>query len=97
MSNIQIQASQENGQAREQQIEGHIGVLQGEIELVKDAKMQLQFKMDELRREMRELEQGYKNIKAQRDHLKAELEQLGFRVIFDISAEDSSKKHYLQE
>tara|TARA_R110002033_G_scaffold116106_1_gene160452 strand:+ start:596 stop:874 length:279 start_codon:yes stop_codon:yes gene_type:complete len=52
MSNIQIQASQENGQAREQQIEGkmtiylplvpgltkskgHIGVLQGEIELVK--------------------------------------------------------------
>lgn len=51
MSNIQIQASQEKGQAREQQMEGemtiylpvdhgltkskgHIGVLQGEIELV---------------------------------------------------------------
>ena len=46
---------------------------------------------------MREVEQAYNNIKAQRDHLKAELEQLGFRVILDISAEDSSKKHYFQE
>ncbi|KAH6699897.1 hypothetical protein BKA61DRAFT_681898 [Leptodontidium sp. MPI-SDFR-AT-0119] len=69
-----------------------IGVLQGEIELIKDAKMKLEFKINELRREMREVEQSYKNIKAQRDSLKAELEQLGFRAILDFSIEGSSKK-----
>jgi len=53
--------------------------------------------MDKLRREIRKLEQRYKNIKAQRNHLKAKLKQLGFKVIFDINAKDSSKKHYLQE
>ncbi|PVH74929.1 hypothetical protein DL98DRAFT_518967 [Cadophora sp. DSE1049] len=94
MSNARFQASQENGQAREQQMEAHIGILQGEIELVRDAKMKLEFKIDELRREMRELEKSYKNIKAQRDSLKAELEQLGFGVILDFSTEGSSKKRY---
>ncbi|KAH6719527.1 hypothetical protein BKA61DRAFT_669855 [Leptodontidium sp. MPI-SDFR-AT-0119] len=109
MSNARFQASQENGQAREQQMEGKmtiyrplvpgltkpkadIGVLQGEIELIKDAKMKLEFKINELRREMREVEQSYKNIKAQRDSLKAELEQLGFGAILDFSTEGSSKK-----
>ncbi|KAH7378959.1 hypothetical protein BKA64DRAFT_648384 [Cadophora sp. MPI-SDFR-AT-0126] len=113
ISNARFQASQENGQTREQEMEGkmtiyrpfvsgltkpkaHIGVLQGEIELVKDAKMGLEFKINELRREMREVEQSYKNIQAQRDSLKAELEQLGFRAILDFSTEGSSKKRNRQ-
>ncbi|PVH68032.1 hypothetical protein DL98DRAFT_522999 [Cadophora sp. DSE1049] len=58
--------------------------------------MKLEFKIDELRREMRELEKSYKNIKAQRDSLKVELEQLGFGVILDFSTEGSSKKSYHQ-
>ncbi|PVH68161.1 hypothetical protein DL98DRAFT_522916 [Cadophora sp. DSE1049] len=56
--------------------------------------MKLEFKIDELRLEMRELEKSYKNMKAQRDSLKAELEQLGFGVILDFSTEGSSKKGY---
>ncbi|KAH7330028.1 hypothetical protein BKA65DRAFT_48649 [Rhexocercosporidium sp. MPI-PUGE-AT-0058] len=42
MSNARLQATQGGGQARAQQMEAHIAVLQREIELVKDTNLKLQ-------------------------------------------------------
>ncbi|PVH69321.1 hypothetical protein DL98DRAFT_176990 [Cadophora sp. DSE1049] len=99
MSNARLQATQGSGQAKERQMEGemtihcpcfprltrseaHIVVLQGEIESVKD-------KIDELRRDIREVE-------AQKDSLKADLERLGVGAVFDSGVESSSKKRRRQ-
>ncbi|KAH7370399.1 hypothetical protein BKA65DRAFT_471616 [Rhexocercosporidium sp. MPI-PUGE-AT-0058] len=99
MSNARLQATQGSGQAKERQTKGemtihcpcfprltrseaHIVVLQGEIESVKD-------KIDELRRDMREVE-------AQKDSLKADLERLGVGVVLDSGIESSSKKRRRQ-
>ncbi|PVH79448.1 hypothetical protein DL98DRAFT_589316 [Cadophora sp. DSE1049] len=58
--------------------------------------MKLEFKIDDLRWDMREVEQSYKNIKAQKDSLKAELERLGVGAVLDSGVEGSSKKRHRQ-
>jgi len=85
MSNARLQATQGGGQARAQQMEAHIAVLQREIELVKDTNMKLQLQIDHLRQDMRKME-------AQEASLKAELERLGVRAVLDYGVESSSKK-----
>ncbi|KAH7374075.1 hypothetical protein BKA64DRAFT_256611 [Cadophora sp. MPI-SDFR-AT-0126] len=78
MRNARLQATQGSGQAKEHQIEAHIDVLQGEIESVK-------VKLDELRRDMREVE-------GQKDILKADLERLGVGAVLDSGVESSGKR-----
>jgi len=46
---------------------------------------------------MREVEKSHRNIKAQKDSLKAEFEQLGVGVISDSGVESSNKKRQRQE
>ncbi|KAH9205176.1 hypothetical protein DL95DRAFT_492337 [Leptodontidium sp. 2 PMI_412] len=99
---LEFVATQGSGQAKEQQLQGkktvlrpcvpgptrskaHIGVLREELELVKDAKVKLEFRIDELRRDMREVE-------AQKDSLKADLERLGVGAVLDSGVESPSKK-----
>merc|ERR1711964_562429 len=60
----------------------HIGLLREELALVKDAKMKLEFRIDELRRDAREVE-------AQKDSLEAELELPG---VGESGVESSCKK-----
>ncbi|PVH71038.1 hypothetical protein DL98DRAFT_540394 [Cadophora sp. DSE1049] len=64
----------------------HIGLLREELALVKDAKMKLEFRIDELRRDAREVE-------AQKDSLEAELELPG---VGESGVESSSKKRRRQ-
>jgi len=82
MSNTRLQATQKIGQAKEQQLQAHIGLLREELALVKDAKMKLEFRIDELRRDAREVE-------AQKDSLEAELELPG---VGESGVESSCKK-----
>ncbi|XMA13635.1 hypothetical protein WAI453_006426 [Rhynchosporium graminicola] len=78
MSNARLQATQGSGQAKEQEMGAHIDVFQREIESVK-------VKIDEMRRDMREVE-------AQKDILKADLERLGVGAGLDSGVESSGKK-----
>ncbi|KAG9241305.1 hypothetical protein BJ878DRAFT_483070 [Calycina marina] len=49
-------------------------LLQREVELLKDAKRKLELENEDLKRDIREVERLYADIKAQKDSLKAELE-----------------------
>jgi hypothetical protein len=54
-------------------------------------------KNNDLKRDIRKVEQSHESIKAQKDTLKAELEELKLRATSDSEVEGSSKKRRRQE
>jgi len=92
MSHAMRQATQENLQAGDLQMEARISSLQRENDLVKDAQRKLESKYDGLVRGIREVERSLENTKAQTDSLRAVLDELKLGATSDSGTERSSKK-----
>ncbi|KAH6670191.1 hypothetical protein B0J14DRAFT_114231 [Halenospora varia] len=93
MSYARLQAAQENLQARERHIEARISSLQRKNESLKDTNMKLEFQYHDIKRDISEVERSYANIKAQKDILMAELDE----IKLGATSDSASKKRSRQE